>query len=158
MFGSQQYQVLTLVDIGGGVLSGHLTGSVSGWPNRLGMIAAYSSGRFFNDSNLPNNPYIKRLHDFTNVISGVYYRSPYVDYSSMFNKSKLDFNRNNFYYDYTTGSVYASGINPTGFIVAWEHPGTYISGNLTTYSGGYGLNSFDFNPLTDPFDKVLYLN
>lgn len=157
MFGKQQYQILTLTDIGGGILSGNLTGS--GLPIRLGMIGAYSSGRFFDEASgaLPNNPYFKRLHDFTNVISGVYYRSPYVDYSSMFNKSNLDFNGSNFYYDYNTGSVYASDINPTGFVVAWEDPGVYSSGALIVYSGGYQLTTFDFNPLTDPFDKILYL-
>jgi hypothetical protein len=157
MFGKQHYQVLTLVDIGGGVLSGNLTGS--GLPVRMGVISAYSSGRFFDEPSgaLPNNPYFKRLHDFTNVISGVYYRSPYVDYASSFNPSNLNFNGNNFYYDYDTTSIYASGINPTGFVVAWEDEGVYTSGVFVVYSGGYGLTTFDFNPLTDPFDKILYL-
>lgn len=159
LFGSQQHQTLTLTDVGGGLLSGNLTGSASGWPYRLGTIAAYSSGRFFNEPSgaLPNNPYFKRLHDFSNVVSGVYYRSPSVTYTSGVFGSGLSFNGNNFYYDYKTGAVYASGINPTGFVVAWEHPDVYISGMVVIYSGGYQLTTFDFNPLTDPFDKILYL-
>ncbi|HLD91548.1 MAG TPA: hypothetical protein VI911_11170 [Patescibacteria group bacterium] len=158
LFGSMQYQVLTLSEAGG-IYSGNLTGSSSGWPYRLGVISAYSSGRFFDEvsGQLPNNPYFKRLHDFINVVSGVYYRTPYITYSSGFDPSGLMFNGNNFYYDYDSGAIYASGVDPTGFVVTWEDPGVYTSGILVIYSGGYQLTTFDFNPLTDPFDKLIYL-
>ena len=128
------------------------------FPTRLGLIAGYSSGIFFTDSKLPNNPYIKRLHDFNKVISGVYYHSPYVSYAPGFSPSNFTFDGNNFYFDYNTGNIYASGINPSGFVLAWEHSDVYGSGLLVQYSGGYGLTTFDFNPLTNPSDKVLYLN
>ena len=127
-------------------------------PYRLGTVSAYSSGLFYSDT-LPNNPYFKRLHDFSNPISGVYYRSPYVSYTSKdYDLTKMQFDGNNFYYDYDSQIIIASGINPTGFIVVWDHSSVYTSGVQVIYSGGYGFTPCDFNPLSDPFDKILYLN
>ena len=158
LFGSMQYVNLNLSTVSG-ILSGNINIPLASsiFPLNLGLISAYSSGRFYTDSNLPNNPYIKRLHAYVNPLSGVYYRSPLVNYSGGYDLKLMMFDGNNFYFDYSTGNIYASGINPTGFILTWEHPDVYGSGLLVTYSGGYGLSAFDFNPLTDPFDKVLYL-
>lgn len=160
LFGNMQYQNIILTDVGGGLLSGNLTGGASGWPYRLGTLSAYSSGVFFDEASgsLPNNPYFKRLHDFAKPMSGVYYGTPAISYSSEFDPTVINYNGSNFVFNYDTGIVWASGVNPTGFVVTWEHPGVLISGYYVVYSGGYQLTTLDFNPLTDPFDKVFYLN
>ena len=157
LFGSQQSQKLDLTAVGD-ILSGALTGSSSGWPLPLGLICANSSGVFYNDANLPNNIYVKRLHDFVNVISGVFYRRAYPDYGSGVAPTALDYDSGRaFYYKYNTGEVFASGVDPNGFVVIWEHPDVYGSGIYLTYSGGYGFSVLDFNPITNPDDKIVYI-
>lgn len=155
LFGDMKYYKLDLTPIGGGILSGNIPYDVNN-PIRLNTITAYSSGIFFDEASgvLPNNPYFKRIHNFNNPISGVYYRTPYISHTNISYVS-MQFDGYNFYYDYDNRIIYASGVNPSGFVLAWDNLSS--SGNLVLYSGGYSLNTIDFNPLNNPFDKAFYI-
>lgn len=157
MFAKLTSENLTLTALGNNLYSGQLTTAAGDRPLEFDMLAACTSGIYYDTA--PTG-YIRRIHEFTSPASGIYYRTGYVDTGSGIVPASINYGSGGvgFYYDHDTGDVFASGINPTGFVLFWEHRDVATSGLYVTFSGGYGMTAPDLNPLSNPEDKVYYLS
>jgi len=154
MFAKQQHEIVSLTTIGS-IQSGVLTATGDDRPSELQVIVAQTSGKFFNDSELPDNPYIKELYEHTNPPENIFYRAPFIDLGGGLDPSGINYGGGSgFYYDYDTGNIFTSGVTAGNIVVVWDHKDVITSGIFVLFSGGFGFTTPDLNPLNDPDNKI----